>query len=131
MKPLRLMVVDDERDVKMLFEQRFRRELKAGDVAFLFAYSGEEALTLLRHQETADVVLILSDINMPGMTGLELLRHIKEEMPERQVIMVTAYGDDNTRRTAAEYGADDFIAKPIDFETLKKRILQHLEENGK
>jgi CheY-like chemotaxis protein len=128
MTPLRLMVVDDERDVKMLFEQRFRRELKAGTVAFLFAYSGEEALTMLRHHETADVVLILSDINMPGMTGLELLKHIKAEMPDRQVIMVTAYGDENTRRTAADFGADGFIAKPINFDDLKKRILEHLEE---
>lgn len=119
---VRLLIVDDERDVRLLFEQRFRREIKAGDVELVYAYSGEEALALLREADMADIILILSDINMPGMTGLELLRQVKSDLPNKGVLMITAYGDEKTRQTAEQYGADDFVTKPIDFLHLKARI---------
>jgi CheY-like chemotaxis protein len=119
---VRLLVVDDEKDVRLLFEQRFRKEIKAGSVELVYAYSGEEALNLLKAADMADIILILSDINMPGMTGLELLRHVKQELPEKGVLMITAYGDEKTRQTAEQYGADDFVTKPIDFTHLKERI---------
>lgn len=119
---VRLLVVDDEKDVRLLFEQRFRREIKAGDVELVYAYSGEEALNLLRAADMADIILILSDINMPGMTGLELLRMVKQDLPDKGVLMITAYGDEKTRQTAEQYGADDFVTKPIDFNMLKTRL---------
>ena len=119
---VRLLVVDDEKDVRLLFEQRFRREIKAGDVELVYAYSGEEALNLLRAADMADIILILSDINMPGMTGLELLRMVKQDLPDKGVLMITAYGDEKTRQTAEQYGADDFVTKPIDFNMLKSRL---------
>lgn len=117
------MVVDDERDVKVLFEQRFRKEIKAGDVQFAFAFSGEEAINYLgRHEHEA--VLILSDINMPGMSGLDLLARIKRKhaKPPPVVMMVTAYGDDENYRNAKEMGADDFLTKPVDFDALKEKL---------
>lgn len=119
---VRLLVVDDEKDVRLLFEQRFRREIKAGDVELVYAYSGEEALNLLRAADMADIILILSDINMPGMTGLELLRMVKQDLPDKGVLMITAYGDEKTRQTAEQYGADNFVTKPIDFNMLKTRL---------
>lgn len=119
---MRLLVVDDERDVKLLFEQKFRREIRNGDVELIYAFSGEEAVEKLQAAEAADIIIILSDINMPGMTGLELLREIKEKMPRKGVMMITAYGDDNTRSNALRGGADDFVTKPINFEDLKVRI---------
>ena len=111
-----ILVVDDERDVKTLFEQRFRKEIKNGEFNFMFAFSGEDALTYLKTQEHK-AVLILSDINMPGMSGLELLRQIKEhhQMPPPFVMMVTAYGDTENYTTAMKLGADDFLTKPVDF----------------
>ena len=119
---MNILVVDDEPDVRVLFEQRFRREIRAGALVFSFAYSGEEALTFL-HARGSEVVLILSDINMPVMSGLELLRHIREEHPHQppQVMMITAYGDDATHQQAL--GADDFLTKPVDFAALRARLL--------
>jgi len=117
----KVLVVDDEPDVKLLFEQKFRREVKEAKIEIIFAFSGEEALRRL-DGESADVVLILSDINMPGMSGLELLRIIKTTMPSQKVYMITAYNDETNYRKAVEYGADDYITKPIDFEPLKKKI---------
>ena len=119
----KVLVVDDETDIQMLFEQHFRREIKSGELDFVFAFSGEEALTYLnKHEQQA--VLILSDINMPGMSGLTLLKHIKEkyEKPPPVVIMITAYGDQENYDAAMRLGADDFLTKPVDFKTLKEKL---------
>jgi len=120
---MKILVVDDEKDVRPLFEQRFRKEIRKEEINFAFAYSGEEALEYLEMNQH-EAVLILSDINMPGMSGLELLKHIKEKhhSPPPVVMMITAYGDDNNYRTAMELGADDFITKPVDFKLLKERM---------
>jgi CheY-like chemotaxis protein len=117
------LVVDDEEDVQWLFKQRFRKELKAGSVDFHFAFSGEDALDQLRTGLATDLMLILSDINMPGMTGLELLKMVKDEFPDLPVHMITAYGDEKNYRTAMDYGADGYMTKPLDFEHLKARVL--------
>ena len=120
---MKILVVDDEKDIRPLFEQRFRREIRKEEINFAFAYSGEEALEYLETNQH-EAVLILSDINMPGMSGLELLKHIKEKhhSPPPVVMMITAYGDDNNYRTAMDLGADDFITKPVDFKLLKERM---------
>ncbi|NBC00800.1 MAG: response regulator [Bacteroidetes bacterium] len=118
----KILIVDDERDVEWLFRQRFRRELRRGELDFAFAFSGAEALRYLRSGSAAGVVLVLSDINMPGMTGLELLKHIKAEHPELKVVMITAYGDERNHQRALSYGADDYFTKPIDFESLKQQV---------
>ncbi|UOR05305.1 response regulator [Hymenobacter aerilatus] len=123
---MKILVVDDETDVRVLFEQRFRREIRNGLFTFSFAYSGEEALTYL-HDHASEVVLILSDINMPGMSGLELLRHIRQTYPTPpptppQVMMITAYGDDTSRQQAMQLGANDFLTKPVDFAALKEKL---------
>lgn len=120
---MKIMVVDDEQDVQILFQQRFRKEIRSGRVAFHFAFSGEESLAYLQDHGTADLVLILSDINMPGMNGLELLKEIKGLDPEMKVVMITAYGDEENYRKAQEYGCDDYLTKPLDFDDLKRRIL--------
>ena len=121
---MKVLVVDDEKDIKPLFEQRFRREIRASQVEFVFAYSGEEALQRLAEYEH-EAVLILSDINMPGMSGLELLKRIKDDHKEPPpiVMMITAYGDAENYTKAMELGADDFITKPVDFHELKDKIL--------
>lgn len=121
-KPHFALVVDDEEAVEVLFKQRFRKELKAGKVTFHFALSGEEALDFLHSTEATDIVLVLSDINMPGMTGLELLRRIKAEYSELPVHMVTAYGNEYYQQKAVEYGADGYLDKPIDFSFLKQEV---------
>lgn len=120
---MKILVVDDEKDMQALFEQRFRKEIKNGSVQFAFANSGEEAILYLE-QHNHEAVLILSDINMPGMTGLELLRHIKQKYstPPPIVMMVTAYGDMENYRTAMALGADDFLTKPIDFNLLREKL---------
>lgn len=120
---MKILVVDDEKDIQPLFEQRFRREIKKGEIKFVFAYSGEEALErFIECQHEA--VLILSDINMPGMSGLELLDQIKQNYhdPSPLVMMITANGDSENYDRAMELGADDFITKPVDFTTLKEKI---------
>ena len=119
---MNIVVVDDEPDVKALFEQRFRREIRLKQMVLHFAFSGEEALKLLAHRGVADIELILSDINMPGMNGLELLKQIKERYPQLKVYMITAYGDEDSHRRAVEYGCDDYLTKPIDFSVLRNRI---------
>jgi len=120
---MKILVVDDEHDIQDLFEQRFRKEIRTGEMHFDFAFSGEEALTYLElhHQEA---VLILSDINMPGMSGLELLRSIKEKHhePPPVVMMITAYGDADNYNAAMKLGADDFLTKPVDFVSLKEKL---------
>ena len=120
---MKILVVDDEQDVQLLFEQRFRREIKNGDVHFAFAFSGEQALTYLNNNKQ-EAVLILSDINMPGMSGLELLRRIKDEYekPPPVVMMITAYGDTENYNNAIQLGADDFLTKPVDFIALKVKL---------
>ena len=121
---MKILVVDDETDVRVLFEQRFRREIRNGEFQFSFAYSGEEALTFLR-DHPSEVVLILSDINMPGMSGLELLRHVKTDPlppPPPRVMMLTAYGDAETHQQALQLGADDFLTKPVDFAALRDKL---------
>ena len=122
MKPVKVLVVDDEPDVQWLFKQRFRKEVRSGQILFQFAFSGEEALQYLHGGGAADVMLVLSDINMPGMTGLELLKKVKEAYPGLDVLMITAYGDEQTFQAAMAYGAQDFITKPIDFELLRTKI---------
>ena len=120
---MKVLVVDDEKDVQVLFEQRFRKEIKSGEMQLAFAFSGEEALLFMNDHEH-EAVLILSDINMPGMSGLELLRHIKEkyEKPPPVVMMITAYGDDENYNHAMKLGADDFLTKPVDFTSLKEKL---------
>ena len=120
---MKILVVDDERDVEALFRQRFRKELKAGELDFKFVFSAEEALEYLRQLSPFDLVLVLSDINMPGMTGLELLKIVKNQFPHLQVFMISAYGDDDNHNTAKTYGADDFVTKPVDFTNLRNKIL--------
>ncbi len=120
---MKIMVVDDEKDIKLLFEQRFRREIKSGKLAFLFAFSGEEACDYLKSNGSKDVNQILSDINMPGMNGLDLLKWIKSNYPELKVAMITAYGNEENYKQAIEYGCDDYLIKPIDFMVLKEKVL--------
>ena len=120
---MKILVVDDEHDVKILFEQRFRKEIKDKEMEFVFAFSGEEALIYLnRHEHEA--VLILSDINMPGMSGLQLLEQIKQKYhkPPPVVMMITAYGDKENYDTAMQLGADDFLTKPLEFSLLKEKL---------
>jgi two-component system, response regulator, stage 0 sporulation protein F len=119
-----ILVVDDETDVAELFRQRFRREVRQGEYVLHFAFSGEEALLKLAQEIEPQLIVILSDINMPGMDGLSLLREVKQQQPDLPVMMVTAYGDDERRRRASEYGAAEFITKPVDFDLLKQQLRQ-------
>lgn len=120
---MKILVVDDEKDIRVLFEQRFRKEIRNAEVEFVFAFSGEEALQCLEKYQH-EAVLILSDINMPGMSGLELLRKIKQKHhePPPLVMMITAYGDQENYNRAMELGADAFVTKPVDFMELKEKI---------
>jgi CheY-like chemotaxis protein len=127
---LLILVVDDEPDVEALFRQQFRREMRAGRFVMDFASSGAQALQRVREADEESLILLLSDINMPGMTGLELLPRVKEMLPELPVIMITAYGDAATLRRAKEAGADDVFGKPIDFAALKAEIDQRLVARG-
>ena len=117
-----ILVVDDEPDVADVFRQCFRREARSGTYVMHFAYSGQEALDKLAAGIEPPPMVILSDINMPMMDGLELLREIKARRPDLPVMMVTAYGDDERRRLAGEYGAAEFITKPVDFDLLKTQL---------
>ncbi len=118
---MNIMVVDDEQDITLLFKQKFRREIRQKKLDFSFVFSAESALNELRTTEN-HLILILADINMPGMNGLELLKIIKEDYPDIKVFMVTAYGDDYNYQTAIQYGADDYLTKPIQFDHLKEKI---------
>ena len=119
---LLILVVDDEPDVEMLFRQQFRRNLRSGRFTMQFAQSAPAALDLIQSATDVSLILILSDINMPGMTGLELLPKAKALRPDVPVIMITAYGDAETKRKALENGADALLTKPIDFATLRSEI---------
>ena len=121
-----ILIVDDELDVAELFRQVFRRELRQGEYVMHFAQSGEAALDILQKDVQPELLVILSDINMPGMDGLSLLREVKQRRAELPVIMVTAYGDDERRRKADEYGAAAFVTKPVDFDLLKQQLRQLL-----
>ena len=120
---MKILVVDDERDVKALFEQRFRKEIRDAEMSFAFAYSGEEALGYLNTLDH-EAVLILSDINMPGMSGLDLLKQIKSsfEKPPPTVMMITAFGDDENYQLAMKLGANDFLTKPLNFTQLRDKL---------
>ena len=118
------MIVDDEPDVSELFRQRFRREAREGTYVLHFAGSGEEALQMLAGEIEPQLIVILSDINMPGMDGLTLLGAIKNRFPDLPVMMVTAYGDDERRRRASQLGAAEFLTKPVDFDHLKAQLRQ-------
>ena len=119
-----ILIVDDEADVAELFRQQFRREVRQGLYVLHFAASGEGALAMLGEGIRPQLIVILSDINMPGMDGLTLLGEIKRRWPELTVMMVTAYGDEERRRVAHSNGAADFIAKPVDFNSLKQQLEQ-------
>ena len=124
-----ILIVDDEPDIADLFRQRFRREVRQGQYVLHFADSGEEALRRLAEIHP-ELIVILSDINMPGMDGLELLREVRRLRPELPVLMVTAYGDDERRRRADELGAAAFLSKPVDFDQLKQQLVQLMRPIG-
>ena len=118
-----ILVVDDEKDIQLLFQQRFRREIRNNEFVFVFTFSGEDALKYLE-ENAHEAVLILSDINMPGMSGLDLLGLIKQNYkePPPVVMMITAYGDDENYNMAQRLGADGFLTKPLDFKVLKEKL---------
>lgn len=118
-----ILIVDDETDIKELFLQRFRKELKGGDYQLSFAHNANDALAILS-SPGSNIHLVLSDINMPGKSGLELLKQIQEGIadPPPIVVMITAYGDDDNYKAALSFGAADFLTKPLDFTLLKERI---------
>jgi CheY-like chemotaxis protein len=120
---MKILVVDDEQDIKQLFEQRFRKEIKSGEFEFVFTFSAPEAIEYLNRTQH-EVVLILSDINMPGMSGFELLSEIKKKFaaPPPIVMMITAYGDEEKKQQSIDLGADDFLTKPLDFNLLKIKL---------
>jgi CheY-like chemotaxis protein len=127
---LLVLVVDDEPDVEVLFCQHFRRDLRAGRFSMEFAQSGSAALQRITEARGMSLILILSDINMPGMTGLELLPKAKALRPDVPVIMITAYGDAETKRKAFENGAEALLTKPIDFVTLRNEIDMRVERTA-
>ncbi len=115
------LVVDDEKDTQLLFDQRFRKEVASKEVELIYSQSGEDALHYLA--KTADPHIILSDINMPGMNGLIFLKIVKEKYPQHKIIMITAYADEFNIETAKREGADGFINKPIDFTKLREFLI--------
>lgn len=119
---MKILFVDDERDVEALFRQKFRKEIKSGQLELAFAFSGQEALELLSTDDPPRFVYVFSDINMPGMSGLELLDEIKSRFPLIQVSMISAYGDRENYDKAMNSGARGFFTKPVDFERLKTEI---------
>jgi YesN/AraC family two-component response regulator len=119
---MKFLIVDDERDVEILFRQKLRKEIRSGEIEIEFAFSANEALEILRSRKPPEVMYIFSDINMPGMTGLELLDKVKAEFPNIKVSMISAYGDSENYERAMSSGAKGFFTKPIDFDSLKKEI---------
>ncbi len=119
----KVLVVDDETDMQVLFEQRFRKEIRDRELEFAFACSGKEALAFMQGHKQ-EHMLILSDINMPGMSGLELLQHVKSKYsnPPPVFMMISAYGDEGNYRNAISLGADGFFSKPLDFPLLKEKL---------
>jgi CheY-like chemotaxis protein len=125
--PIKILMVDDEPDAEMLFRQNFRREIRKGVYEFLFAQSGQQALDLLASDEALDLLVVLSDINMPGMTGVELLETVKSRWPDLQMMMITAYGDVGTEESVTQKGARQLVSKPVDFAHLKSELLELAE----
>ncbi|HKK45136.1 MAG TPA: response regulator [Balneolaceae bacterium] len=123
---MKFLVVDDEHDIEMLFRQKFRKEVRKGLLDLEFAFSGTEALEILQSKQPPDVVYIFSDINMPGMTGFELLEKVKSQFPQIKVSMISAYGDSENYDRAISSGAKEFFTKPIDFDSLKEELYQML-----
>jgi CheY-like chemotaxis protein len=122
MEMLKILLVDDEKDTEMLFKQVFRNEIKKHDFEFHFVLNADEALKYIFLLNPFDVVLVLSDINMPGMNGIDLLKEIKKIFPIMKVIMITAYDNESNYNLAIKNGADGFMAKPVDFDLLRKKI---------
>ena len=120
---MKILVVDDEQDVELLFRQRFRREIRSGRLQLSFALSAKEALSYLANGGSAGLMVLLSDINMPGMSGIELLKKTKKVYPNLPVYLITAYGDETNRQNAIEYGCDGYMTKPLDFKYLKNKVL--------
>ena len=125
---LLILVVDDEADVEELFRQQFRRDIRAGRFTMQFAQSAPAALQLIVEESETKIILILSDINMPGMSGLELLPKAKAVRPDVPIIMITAYGDPDTKRKALENGAEALLTKPVDFAALRSEIDSRVEQ---
>lgn len=121
---LKVLMVDDEPDAELLFRQNFRREIRKQTYEFFFAQSGDQALEILGSRGFPDQLVLLSDINMPGMTGLELLDEVMQRSPELPVIMITAYGDADTERDAKRRGAAQLVSKPVDFDYLKAELAE-------
>lgn len=119
---IKILVVDDEEDVEFMFRQKFRVEMRNGEFDMHFALSASQALEYMGTLQPFDLVLVLSDINMPGMSGLELLKRIKEMFPTLRVFMISAYGDQQNHDTAFSLGANSFLTKPVDFNQLKEQI---------
>jgi two-component system, response regulator, stage 0 sporulation protein F len=120
---MKLLVVDDEQDVEMLFRQKFRKEVRSGTLELEFALSGAEALRMLENENPPEFVYIFSDINMPGMSGFDLLKKVKDNYPQIKISMISAYGDSDYHKKAISSGAKEFFTKPIDFQSLKEEIL--------
>lgn len=123
---MKILIVDDEQDVETLFLQKFRKEIKSKELEVMFAFSGDEALRLLEEEDSPEVVYVFSDINMPGMTGLELLDKIKSRFSNTHVSMISAYRDTDNYEKAIKSGAKGFFSKPVDFESLKREIAELL-----
>ncbi len=126
---MKFLVVDDEKDVEMLFRQKFRKEIRNKELELVFAFSGEEALEVLKSKTPPDVVYIFSDINMPGMSGIDLLQYVRKNYPEIKVSMISAYGDSENYNRAIDSGAKEFFTKPINFETLKEEVQKEYKKN--
>ena len=127
---VRVLIVDDEEDVETLFRQQFRREVRQGLYTLDFALSGKQALEILDGHVGGEIILLVSDINMPGMTGLQLLPIVKERRPDLPVFMISAYGDKETVATALKCGANKFMAKPVDFAQLKRDVSAVIAHSG-
>ena len=125
---VRVLIVDDEADVEVLFRQQFRREVRQGLYTLDFALSASIALEKLDGAVGEDIILLVSDINMPGMSGLDLLPEVKQRRPGLPVFMISAYGDATTIATAMERGANEFLTKPVDFPKLKQEIHSVMEQ---
>jgi CheY-like chemotaxis protein len=125
-----ILVVDDESDIELLFNQKFRAEVRNGDYQFHYAFNGEEALRFLHSLDPLNVAYVLTDINMPGMSGLELLGAIKADFPSLQVMVITAYGDKSNYEKTISLGADDLLTKPVNFELLKDKLRKNLSSSS-
>ena len=126
---MKVLVVDDEKEVEMLFRQKFRKEMRNNIIDLVFAFSGQEALEILSDTKPPDVMYIFSDINMPGMSGLQLLEKVKDKYPSIKVSMISAYGDSENYNKAINSGAKEFFTKPIDFDSLKQEMATLLQNN--